>query len=137
MEKISFEYWNELTTQFLLINSLLAGFSITIVATLLVYDSKSKIVNTIFRIATFSVLCFIVAIFANTTLKMMTTTGYPLEFKENKFFTARVVAGVSFLLGIISMISMMSLSGWVKSKKIGWFTTLIGVVAFIIIMVVQ
>ncbi|WGH75289.1 hypothetical protein P8625_14625 [Tenacibaculum tangerinum] len=91
-------------------NSLLAGFSITIVATLLVHNSSDKLVNMIFTLVTFSVLRFIVAIIVNTTFKMMTTEGYLLVFKESRFFKARVASGVVFL-GITSIVAMVSLSG--------------------------
>ncbi len=36
--EITIEYWNELAKQTILISSLLSGFSITVVANLIVYD---------------------------------------------------------------------------------------------------
>ncbi len=41
MNGMSLEYWNELAHQLILISSLLSGFSIAVIANLLVYKSNS------------------------------------------------------------------------------------------------
>lgn len=136
MGNISLEYWNELSSQFLLINSLLAGFSIAIVTTLLVHDYNNRYLKMIFYVSVLAVFSFVISIFANTTIKMMTTQGYPLELKESKFFFARVTTAASFVIGILSIISIISISGWVKSKRTGWFTTVLGIISLLLIFLV-
>ena len=71
--EITLEYWNELGKQTLLITSLLSGFSITVVANLLVSDKNDKLNNRILKSATLSAGCFLVSVFAMVNIVMTTT----------------------------------------------------------------
>ena len=136
MDGISLSYWNELSNQLMLISSLMCGFSVAVVVTLLIHNSTNKILGIIFKLAVFSALAFLLSIFSTTTIKMMTTQGYPLKFDEAKFSTTRIIAGFGFLTGILSIISILSLSGWVKTKRTGWLTTILGILSFILFLLV-
>lgn len=137
MGNISLEYWNELSSQFLLINSLLAGFSITLVATLLVHEYKNRFIKMIFYASVLAVFSFIISVFGNIGIKMMTTKGYPLELSQSRFTQVRVFTAISFVVGIFSVLFSISVSGWVKSKRAGWFTTILGIIATIIIFILS
>ena len=136
MKEMSFSYWNELSSQFMFMSSLMCGFSRAIVITLLIHNSSNRVLNIIFKLSVFSALTFLISIFSTTTIKMMTTEGYPLKFVESKFFTARVISGLSFFVGVLSIIRVMSLSGWVKSKRTGWLTTVLGIVSLVLFFLV-
>ena len=62
--EITLEYWNELAKQTILISSLLSGFSITVVANILVSDKNDKLTNRILKSATLSAGFFLVSVFA-------------------------------------------------------------------------
>lgn len=131
MFELSLDYWNELAHQLLLIASLLSGFSIAVVANLLVYTSKSRITNSILRIATIASGCFLVTVFAMTKIIMMTTDGYPFTMIESDIALPRTIGGLTLLLGIFALAGVISLSGWTKSKKTGIFTTVIGLLTLL------
>ena len=121
--EITLEYWNELGKQTLLITSLLSGFSITVVANLLVSDKNDKLTNRILKSATLSAGCFLVSVFAMVNIIMTTTPGgYIKNVSLNDFQIARIVGMLSFMIGLFSLSIMIALSGWTKSKKIGRFT---------------
>ena len=67
-----------------------------------------------------------------TKLLLMTTEGYPLELKNTDLFLPRIIGTISFYFGILSLITMISLAGWTKSKRMGIITTGIGIITLIL-----
>jgi len=134
MGEISFEYWNKLANQTILVSSLLSGFSITVVANLLVAELNNRLTNRIMMFATFAAISFLITLFGMTNLLLMTTEGYPIPVVSSDLFYPRVIGSIFFFLGIVSLIVTISLSGWTKSKKMGRFTTALGILAFILIL---
>lgn len=133
---MTLEYWNELGKQTLLITSLLSGFSITVVANLLVADKNDKLTNRILKSATLAAGCFLVSVFAMVNIVMTTTPGgYIKDVSLNDFQVARVVGMVTFIIGLFSLTTMIALSGWTKSKKVGLFTTIIGILTLLLIFI--
>ena len=136
--EITLEYWNELAKQTLLITSLLSGFSITIVANLLVSDKNDKLTNRILKSATLSAGCFLVTVFAMVHIIMTTTPGgYIKNVSINDFQNARIIGILTFMIGLFSLSAMIGLSGWTKSKKMGIFTTTIGILTLIFIFIMM
>lgn len=133
--EITFEYWNKLASQTILISSLLAGFSITIIANFLVSELNTKLSKYIMVAAILAACMFLISVFAMTGVIMMTTEGFPLKtVTQDDIRLPRLTGGFSFLLGITSLLTIVSLAGWTKSKKIGIFSTVIGVMTFVIIL---
>lgn len=133
--QITLEYWNELAHQTILVSSLLSGFSITVVASILVSEKKDRLTNRILKFATLSAGCFLVTLFSMVQISMITTRGGFLEdVVANDFVIPRVIGMITFIIGIFSLMIMISLSGWTKSKEVGRFTTIVGVLAFLLIL---
>jgi hypothetical protein len=135
MTEIAFEYWNKLADQTITISALLGGFSIAVIANLLVSETRNRLTNKIMGASTLAASFFLVTIFAMTKLLMMTTNGYPIKVVANDLLLPRVIGVIAFLLGIISLLTMISLAGWTKSKKMGLFTTTVGVLTFLLILI--
>lgn len=135
MEEMSFEYWNKLADQIILISSLLGGFSIAVIANFLVSDTNTRLTRNIMKAAVLAASFFLVSVFAMTKILMMTTDGFPLKMTEGDLRIPSIIGGMTFLFGIISLITMISLSGWTKSKKMGRFTTAIGILTLILILI--
>lgn len=134
--QITLDYWNELAKQTILISSLLSGFSITIVANILVSDKNDNLTNRILKAATLAAGCFLVSVFAMVQISMMTTPGgYLKEVAAKDFIVPRIIGILTFMIGLFSLTVMISLSGWTKSKEIGRFTTSIGILTLILILV--
>ena len=134
MTEITFEYWNKLAEQTITISSLLGGFSIAVIANLLVSDVNTKLSKTIMVVSTLAASFFLITVFAMTNVLMKTTVGYPFKVVDNDLFLPRVLGSISFFLGIVSLIAMISLAGWAKSKKMGRFTTIVGIMTLILIL---
>lgn len=131
---MSFEYWNKLADQIIEISSLLGGFSIAVVANLLVSDASSRLSKNIMKAAVLAASFFLISIFAMTKVLMMTTDGFPLKATEEGIKISSLVGGMTLILGIMSLITLIALSGWTKSKQMGIFTTVVGIFPFILIV---
>ena len=131
---MTLEYWNELAKQTLLISSLLSGFSITVVANLLMSDKKEKLTNTILKTATSAASCFLVSVFAMVHIVMATTPGgYIKNVTISDFQGARIIGLLTFMIGLFALSTMIALSGWTKSKSVGRFTTAISILTLLLI----
>ncbi|PRX56655.1 hypothetical protein [Flagellimonas meridianipacifica] len=128
------EYLNSVVNQLILVASLLAGFSIAIVANLLTDKTESKIHNRIFKVTILTASCFLVSVFGMTKLVMMTTKGYPKNLSPITLEISNQISAISFLLGIVFLCIDIGLFGWTKSKKMGRFTTLVGILTFFLIL---
>lgn len=132
--EIPLAYWNKLAYQVITIASLLGGFSIAIIANILVSNVETSLVKKIMIVSTLAASSFLATIFAMTKLLLMTTDGYPFTVQTTDLTLPRLVGTVSFFCGILSLITMISMSGWTKSKRMGRITTGIGVLTLILIL---
>ena len=135
MEEMSFEYWNKLADQIIVIGSLLGGFSIAVIANLLVSDANTRLSRNIMKAAVLAASFFLASVFAMTKILMMTTDGFPLKVAVGDIKVTSFIGGLTLLFGIMSLLTMIALSGWTKSKKMGQFTTVVGVLTFIFILI--
>ncbi len=131
---VPFEYWNKLANQIITISSLLGGFSIAIIANILVSSSNSLMVKRIMIVSTLASSFFLVTIFGMTKLLLMTTEGYPFPVESADLVLPRLLGTISFFLGIFSLIGMISMAGWTKSKKMGILTTVLGILTLVLIL---
>ena len=137
MIEVTFEYWNKLADQIILISSLLGGFSIAVIANLLVSEINTRLSRSIMVASTLAASFFLITVFAMTKLLLMTTEGYPFKVISDDLLFPRTTGAIFFLLGIISLTSVISLAGWTKSKKMGRFTTAIGVFTLIFLLIMS
>lgn len=134
MADIPYEYWNKLANQVITISSLLGGFSIAITANILVSNNDTRLVKSILIFSTLAASFLFVTIFAMTKLLLMTTDGYPFKVVSSELVLPRLVGTISFFLGILSLITVISLAGWTKSKRMGKITTGLGILTLILIL---
>ena len=134
MIELTFEYWNKFAEQTITISSLLGGFSIAVIANFLVSDLNTKLSKSIMAVSTLAASFFLITIFAMTNILMKTTVGYPFKVVDNDLMLPRVVGVITFFIGIISLVALISMSGWTKSKKMGRFTTILGTITLLLIL---
>ena len=133
MTELTFEYWNKLADQTITISSLLGGFSIAVIANFLVSETKTRLKNNIMAASTLAASFFLITVFSMTKLLMMTTDGYPNKVVDNDLLLPRIIGVIAFLFGVISLLTMVSMAGWTKSRKMGIFTTTVGILTFLIV----
>ncbi|OEK04947.1 hypothetical protein [Roseivirga misakiensis] len=134
MIELPFDYWNKLAAQLIITCAFLGGFSIAITANLIINKSNDKLHNRILKASTVSSGGFLITIFAFTKILLLTTEGYPFDVTENDINIPRIIGMITYLIGIISILTVIALSGWTKSRKTGIFTTIVGIITFILIL---
>lgn len=134
MTEMTFEYWNKLAEKQITISSLLGGFSIAVIANFLVSDLNTKLSKSIMAVSTLAACFFLINVFAMTDILKKTTVGYPFKVGDNDLMLPKVIGVIAFFLGRISLLTMISMSGWTKSKRMGRFTTILGIITLILIL---
>ena len=134
MVELSFEYMNKLASQTQFIGALLCGFSLTVLVLLFEKQDSNKIHINIFRFSIISTSAFLVSIFAMSNIVMVTTEGFPFKVENSDLVLPRVLGIISFLIGMTSITIIISLFGWTKSKKLGLFSTTVGILTLILMV---
>ena len=134
MTELSFDYWNKLAGQLIVISSLLGGFSLSVMISLIEAKSESKVIGYIFRSVVIATASFLISIFALTKIIMLTSQGFPGKVTVNDLTTPRIIGFLSFIIGILSIIAVISLSGWLRSNSMKRFTLIVGLLTLILIL---
>ena len=137
MNELSFEYLNKIAEQIVTISSLLGGFSIAVIANIIISETNTRITKYLLVSSSLAACFFLVTIFTMTNLLMKTSSGYPLPIDDGDLKLPRLVGIVFFFLGTISLISLISLAGWTKSKKMGIFTAVAGLITLVLTLMMM
>ena len=128
------DYLNKIANQLIIINSLLGGFSIAVMANLLITKIEGKIGLWLLKISTLAASFFLITVFAMTKIVMVTTRGYPIDIEQVDLNFPKIVGFTAFVLGIIALCVLLGLSGWTKSKAAGRFSTIVGALTLVMIL---
>lgn len=135
MIELPLEYWNKLSSQFILISVFLGGFSIAITANLLINQSEKRLYNIILKLSTTSASGFLTTVFAMTNIVLATSEVSPIAVTQSDLNTPRIIGFLGYLVGVFSLLAIIGLSGWTNSKKTGIFTTIVSAITFILFIV--
>lgn len=125
------EYIKALAEQLIFISAFLGGFSATILGTLIVSKHNKKIINSLIISLSLASASFIITVVSMTKITLVLTPGAPYTNHSEIIFFPRILGSMSFYIGIISLVTMIGISGWLKSKKLGIVTTSIAIITFI------
>ena len=134
MTETTFEFLNKYSTQIMTVSSLFAGFTIAVIANLLISDIKTRLINNILAVSILAANFFLVSVFAMTKVVIMTSKGNPNTTDINNLDFPGTIGVAAFFLGTVSLLVVISMAGWTKSKKMGIFTTIIGLLSLILII---
>ncbi|WP_046757629.1 hypothetical protein [Kordia jejudonensis] len=126
------EYFKILAEQAVFISAFLGGISATILVTFIITNNDKKVFKYMMLFAAIAAVSFIVAIFGMTKIQLLLAPDSPYEHIKAQLVFPRVVGGLSFYSGINSLLVVISLSGWLRSKRLGIITTILGVIAIVL-----
>ena len=133
MQELPIEYFISIAEKFVFISIFMGGISATILGTLVVVKNGSKRLKWMMLFLSIAAVSFIVAVFGMNKVLVILTPDSPYEKTEDVLFYPRLVGGLAFYLGIYALLTVIGLSGWINSKRLGWATTLIsGIAGFLI-----
>ena len=133
VQELPFTYLNELAKQLMFISSFLGGFSIVILATLIVSQPHSKLKKWLILTSAVSTVAFITSLFLMTKVLLITTEGSIIEYTKASLGKTRTIGGLAFFLGLTTIFISVGISGWLVSKRLGVITTILAIIGFAII----
>jgi len=132
MIDLSEEYFRTLAEQSVFISAFLGGISATILGTFVIVKNDSKVFKYMILFSAIAAVSFIVAVFGMTKVQLLLVPNSPFENVKELLMYPRIVGGLGFYFGINSLLVVISLSGWLRSKRLGIITTILGVVTAIL-----
>ena len=137
MMELPNDYLNALAQHFIFISAFLGGFSAALLGTVIVSEIKTKYSQIMVVSSALAAMCFVVTVFGMTGILFQTTEGYPLVIDSQGLVELRLISMLSMVIGLLSFTVCIASSGWMISKKIGLFTSAMGIIAFILIVMMS
>jgi len=103
MGELTTEYINEIANHYVIISALLAGFSITFIANIVVTKTKKNIQNVLLTVSTITASSFLISVFALTKILGITSKNYPFEVNSETLISLYKVSGWAFGLGMLTI----------------------------------
>jgi hypothetical protein len=134
MQELPPEYLAEIARQIAFVSAFLGGFAATFLGTLLFAPSERRIAAWAISSSAMSACAFIVTVLALSMLVVNLRPDAPAAVVADagQAVRARIVGFFSFMLGMYSLLASIGLSGWLRSRRLGWLTTMIALVAAIL-----
>ena len=133
MQQLSPEYLAEIARQIIFISAFLGGCATTFLGTLLFANSQHRYTGWAIGASALSACAFIVAVFALTMLLVTQDPNAPVGMASaSSVLAARLVGLLSFVVGMYSLLTCIGLSGWLRSRRLGWTTTIISLFSLFI-----
>lgn len=124
MQPLSPEYLSEIARQLAFLSAFLGGFAATFLGVLLSTQETRRHVGWAAGSAAVSAASFVVCVIAATMLAVVLTPGAPSGVAlPNVLARARLVAGAGFVIGVYAMLLSLGLSGWIRSRQLGFVTS--------------
>jgi hypothetical protein len=133
MQTLSPEYLAEIGRQLAFLSAFLGGFAATFLGTLLTAAPGRRQACWAAGSAAVAAAAFVVTVISATALAIVLNPGAPAGMSSAAAITrARGIAGLSFIVGIYSMLLSLGLSGWIRSRALGMTTSISSFLAGVI-----
>ena len=117
------EYLSALARQFGFLGAFLGGVSATLFVTLLTLATPSKVVRWAIGLAAVAAAAFIVTAYMSVGVVANTHPGSPTQGADTSFKTLQILMSLSFAVGILTLLGAIGVSGWSRSKTLGYVTS--------------
>ena len=123
MLELAPSYLSALAEQFGFFASFVGRFSATIFVTLLTLTQKSRPASYAIALAAIAAVLFIVTVSISMTLLAATHPDAPAQVANVPTDGKRIFVGLTFILGLYSLLGAIAASGWIRSRRLGWTIT--------------
>lgn len=124
-ETLSPAYLTALASQIGFLSAFLGGFAATFVATILQAEKPGRVAGWAMGLAAVAATAFVVAAVASTTLVAGSHPEAPASAAlSDGLVRARIVSALGFALGAYLLLGAIGCSGWLRSRAVGWTTTI-------------
>ncbi len=137
-QHLSPQYLAEIARQLAFLSAFLGGFAATFLATLVISAPKRSLSSWIISLTAFSASFFIVAVLVFIGLVIVLNPNAPKNVASpSSMMLSRVLGILSFLFGMLCLLSSIGLSGWLHSKRTGLATSLAALMGIFLALLVS
>jgi hypothetical protein len=137
MQELSPAYLLEIARTIGNVSAFLGGFAATFIAALLSGKFESRAAVITIAMGTTAAVLLIVAVLATTMLVTILHPEVPTQVLESSSISfGRIIAFLSFILGIYLLLASLGVSGWIQSKTLGRITTIVSLIGFILVTMI-
>ncbi len=123
------EYLAALARQFGFLGAFLGGVSATLFVTLLTLAKPSKVVRWAIGLAAVGAAAFIVTAYMSVGVIAQSHPNAPDVIAAGPRTIVQVGMSLSFAIGTFALLGAIGVSGWSRSKTLGYVTTAVAVLA--------
>lgn len=105
--------------------SFLGGFSATIFVTLLTLAKPGIFARIAIGASAFAAVAFIICLTSAVSISFALHPNAPTTIRETPLASLQVTIAISFMLGIAAMLGSIGVAGWIRSRALGIFTSVI------------
>ena len=105
--------------------SFLGGFSATIFVTLLTLAKPGVFARISIGASAFAAVAFITCLTSAVSISFALHPAAPSAVRDAPLSALQVTIAISFILGIAAMLGSIGVAGWVRSRALGIFTSVI------------
>ncbi|WP_395373763.1 hypothetical protein [Marinicella sp. W31] len=136
MNQIKASYALDVAQQMSLVGVFLGGISVTLLITLVVFNSPLKLANWIIGISALAGCSLLISVVASLRLIIALHPEFPspetISSSEIGLLWRSMVAGYG--LGVLSLVISIGLSGWLRSRSTGIMTTGVSMITIVFFM---
>ena len=129
------DYLTDLASQIGSVSAFLGGFAATMLALFLTVGKDNRGALIAAQASAIAALCFIITVVASTAIMATNHPKSPMPGGTGNS-EIRVIFGVSFLIGVLSLLAGIGASGWSHSKQVGVTTTILSMVAVVAFLLI-
>ena len=124
------DYLAQVGQQLATLSAFLAGFAIAFIGLVLTIPKPNPTAGWVAGSAAMAAAAFALSVVAWTMIALVLHPAAPTFIKQTAhLLSARLVGGLGFMIGVYSLVVSLGLSGWIRSRALGWLTTSVAVVA--------
>lgn len=122
MTPLAADYLSTLAAQIGSVSAFLGGFAATFLAMFLTMGHRSRAASVAIGASAIASVAFVVAVIGSTALIAMLHPHAPAGMAAD-VGKAQVLGSLAFLLGIAALLASLGASGWTRSRRAGWMTS--------------
>ncbi len=134
MVQLAPDYMLFLADTVIAISSFLAGFSATIFITLLTLAKPGTFARIAIGASAFVAVAFIIALNSAVTITFTLHPSAPAAVADSPIDRLRITATIAFLLGNMALLSAIGIAGWIRSRPLGIFTSVLAAIGVLFVL---
>ncbi len=134
MIELDASYQLALANQIGSLSTFLGGFSATFFVTMLTLAKPGTVARMSIGASALAAVAFIVAAGTSVTLTFTLHPAAPPTVADNPTDALRAMLAASFVTGMVALLAAIGIGGWIRSRVLGVFTSVVSVGGLVLIV---